>query len=108
MYSTSYDCSRGDGVTSVMANALPKASIQPDDQFCARSGLLCGAGIKFKTYDLHKWLYIEGNPVGIKSAMEILGYGTNEVRLPLSPLSDGNYAKLKEELMKIVKALDIG
>lgn len=97
----------GDGVISVMANALPKAFSQminfalDQDYYAARE-------LNFKTYDLHKWLYIEGNPVGIKSAMEILGYGTNEVRLPLSPLSDGNYAKLKEELMKIVKALDIG
>ena len=30
--------------------------------------------LNFQTYDLHKWLYVEGNPVGIKSAMEILGF----------------------------------
>jgi 4-hydroxy-tetrahydrodipicolinate synthase len=97
----------GDGVISVMANAFPKAFSQminfalDQDYFAARE-------LNFKTYDLHKWLYIEGNPVGIKSAMEILGYGTNEVRLPLAPLSDGNYAKLKEEVLKIVNTLDIG
>jgi 4-hydroxy-tetrahydrodipicolinate synthase len=97
----------GDGVISVMANAFPKAFSQminfalDQDYFAARE-------LNFKTYDLHKWLYIEGNPVGIKSAMEILGYGTNEVRLPLAPLSDGNYAKLKEEVLKIVHTLDIG
>lgn len=97
----------GDGVISVMANAFPKAFSQminfalDQDYFAARE-------LNFKTYDLHKWLYIEGNPVGIKSAMEILGYGTNEVRLPLAPLSDGNYAKLKEEVLKIVNKLDIG
>ena len=97
----------GDGVISVMANAFPKAFSQminfalDQDYFAARE-------LNFKTYDLHKWLYIEGNPVGIKSAMEILGYGTNEVRLPLAPLSDGNYAKLNEEVLKIVNKLDIG
>ncbi|MBK8055000.1 MAG: 4-hydroxy-tetrahydrodipicolinate synthase [Saprospiraceae bacterium] len=97
----------GDGVISVMANALPKAFSQminfalDQDYYAARE-------LNFKTYDLHKWLYIEGNPVGIKSAMEILGYGTNEVRLPLAPLSEINYAKLKDELVKIVNSIDIG
>ena len=96
----------GDGVISVMANALPKAFSQminfalDQDYFAARE-------LNFKTYDLHKWLYIEGNPVGIKSAMEILGYCTNEVRLPLSPLSEANYAKLKEELLKITSAMNV-
>ncbi|MBL0027497.1 MAG: 4-hydroxy-tetrahydrodipicolinate synthase [Saprospiraceae bacterium] len=89
----------GDGVISVMANALPKAFSQminfalDQDYYAARE-------LNFKTYDLHKWLYIEGNPVGIKSAMQVLGYCTNEVRLPLSPLSQGNYEKLKEEVLK--------
>ena len=90
----------GDGVISVMANALPKAFSQminfalDQDYYAARS-------LNFKTYDLHKWLYVEGNPVGIKSAMEVLGFCTNDVRLPLSPLSAPNYAKLKEELLRI-------
>ena len=54
-------------------------------------------------YDLHKWLYIEGNPVGIKTAMEILGFGTNEVRLPLSPISSENYKYLERALRKILE-----
>jgi 4-hydroxy-tetrahydrodipicolinate synthase len=96
----------GDGVISVMANALPKAFSQminfalDQDYFAARE-------LNFKTYDLHKWLYIEGNPVGIKSAMEVLGYCTNEVRLPLSPLSEPNYNKLKEELTRIIEDLKL-
>ena len=94
----------GDGVISVMANALPKAFSQminfalDQDYYAARE-------LNFKTYDLHKWLYVEGNPMGIKSAMEILGFCTNEVRLPLAPLSAGNYAKLKDELESIKKNL---
>ena len=94
----------GDGVISVMANALPKAFSQminfalDQDYYAARE-------LNFKTYDLHKWLYIEGNPVGIKSAMQVLGYCTNEVRLPLSPLSQGNYEKLKEEVLKIIQTI---
>lgn len=64
--------------------------------------------LNFKTYDLHKWLYIEGNPVGIKSTMEILGFCTNEVRLPLARMSATNYEKLREEVLKVKALLDIG
>ena len=90
----------GEGVISVMANALPrqfsemiKAALENDYEK-ARN-------INNHTYDLHKWLYIEGNPVGIKSAMQILGLCTNDVRLPLAPMSDANYELLKEVLLQV-------
>ena len=59
----------GDGVISVMANALPKAFSQminfalDQDYYAARS-------LNFKTYDLHKWLYVEGNPVWVSVQMK--------------------------------------
>lgn len=91
----------GDGVISVIGNAFPKIfssmirSALEDDYSQARK-------LNFKTYDLHKWLYVEGNPVGIKSAMELLGFCTNDVRLPLANLSDKNYAGLEKEIKKIL------
>lgn len=97
----------GDGVISVMANALPKAFSQMIN-FALDQDYYAARALNFKTYDLHKWLYIEGNPVGIKSAMEVLGYCSNEVRLPLAPLSETNYLKLKEEILKISSTLNIG
>lgn len=93
----------GDGVISVMANAFPKA-FSSMIKFALDQNYEKARKLNFETYDLHKWLYIEGNPVGIKSAMEILGFCTNEVRLPLAPLSAGNYAKLKTEVEKILKS----
>jgi 4-hydroxy-tetrahydrodipicolinate synthase len=93
----------GEGVISVMANAFPHSfssmirSALAEDYVEARK-------LNFQTYDLHKWLYIEGNPVGIKSTMEILGFCTNEVRLPLAKMSDVNYDYLKEAVEKAVKA----
>jgi 4-hydroxy-tetrahydrodipicolinate synthase len=50
--------------------------------------------------DVHQWLYCEGNPVGIKGAMEILGFGKRTVRLPLAQLSDANFENLKAEMDK--------
>lgn len=87
----------GDGVISVIANCFPtnfssmiRAALNNDYAEARRLNNL--------SYDLHKWLYIEGNPVGIKSAMQSLGFCTNEVRLPLVKMSETNYIKLEEVL----------
>lgn len=91
----------GHGGISVIGNALPNQFSQ------LVSAALAGdypkaQELNFHIYDLHKWLYIEGNPVGIKSAMQILGFCTNEVRLPLHPMSKKNVKSLEKVLTKIV------
>jgi len=90
----------GDGVISVIGNAFPTlfskmiSAALDEDYVTARS-------YNKLTYNLHQWLYIEGNPVGIKSAMEVLGFCTNEVRLPLASLSADHYKSLSAEIKKI-------
>lgn len=84
----------GDGVISVIANAYPKdfsrmiQSALDQDYVEARK-------LNFRIYDLHHWLYVEGNPVGVKSAMHVLGHCGNQVRLPLHKMSAVNYNSLK-------------
>ena len=90
----------GDGVISVIGNAFPKYFSEMV-RTCRQGDLEQARKYNYLTYDLHKWLYIEGNPVGIKSAMEILGFCHNHVRLPLHTMSDHNYNKLKEEVLRI-------
>lgn len=94
----------GEGVISVIGNAFPKefsgmikAALNNDYPEARRLNL--------QTYDLHKWLYIEGNPVGIKSAMKILGFGTNDVRLPLHNMSDDNYRLLEKAVRKVMQTV---
>ena len=92
--------SGGDGVISVIANACPGYFSRMTRHI--KSGELDKArDCNFKTYDLHKWLYIEGNPVGIKSAMHALGFCEKNVRLPLHTMSDSNYEQLKQCVLKI-------
>lgn len=83
-----------DGVISVIANLFPahfssmvRAALQGDFATARR--------LNFELLDVHPWLYIENNPVGIKAAMEIAGFCSKEVRIPLVPLSDANYLNLK-------------
>ncbi|MEM9835818.1 MAG: 4-hydroxy-tetrahydrodipicolinate synthase [Bacteroidota bacterium] len=51
--------------------------------------------------DVHPWLYVEGNPVGIKAAMSWAGLCENELRVPLIPMSKNNYQHLVTELEKV-------
>lgn len=90
----------GEGVISVMANALPHQFSTMMDA-ALKNDYETARIINNKTYDLHHWLYVEGNPVGIKSAMEILGLCTNDVRLPLAAMSQENYNHLKEVLLDV-------
>jgi len=91
----------GEGVISVIGNAFPKefsgmisAALENDFEEARRLNKL--------TYDLHKWLYIEGNPVGVKSAMQILGFGSNDVRLPLANMSSSNYSELEKAMKEVM------
>jgi len=84
----------GDGVISVIGNAFPAAwSTMVQHIFAGK--LEEAKRIHHQFSPLHKWLYIEGNPSGIKAAMEHLDYGSRDVRLPLLPLTDRNYTHLK-------------
>ena len=91
----------GHGGISVIANAIPDLFSQMV-QSALVNDFEKARQINNGIYDLHKWLYIEGNPVGIKSAMEILGFCSNEVRLPLHPMSKENYRKLEEVLRRVL------
>ncbi len=89
----------GDGVISVIGNALPQAfgtmvkAALEDDFTRARhyNNLLL---------DLHKWLYIDGNPAGVKGALELLGIASREVRLPLMPIRDKHLESLRQAMKK--------
>jgi len=94
----------GEGVISVMANAYPREFSQMIGAALAYD-FTNAQNINLDLYDLHKWLYIEGNPVGIKSAMKVLGICENEVRLPLHPLSTENYKHLKQEMERIERLI---
>ncbi len=88
------------GVISVISNAFP--GIFSKAVHAALEDKNDQAKLLFdKLLDVHKWLYIEGNPVGIKACLEILCYCSSDVRLPLVPLSTSN----KQNLAASIKLL---
>lgn len=78
----------GNGCISVTSNVAPK--------LCSAFQAACQAGdfataltIQDRLAPLHKALFIEPNPQGVKYAASRLGLCGAEVRLPLVPVSDG-------------------
>ncbi len=51
--------------------------------------------------DVHPLLYCEGNPSGIKGALNILGMCAMDVRLPLTSLTEHTMADLKNVMAGI-------
>jgi 4-hydroxy-tetrahydrodipicolinate synthase len=95
--------SGGDGVISVIANALPeefsgmvRAALNGDFETARR--------LNFDLLDIHPWLYVDGNPAGIKSLLNSMGLCSNEVRLPLVPVTEKTAENLKKEWEKLRSA----
>ncbi len=90
------------GAISVIANVLPRHFSQ-----LVRSALegdyTTARQLNEQLHPVHPWLYVEGNPVGIKAALAIRGLIQNELRVPLVPLSEGAYAELEECLRGVPK-----
>jgi len=93
------------GVISVIANAFP-------EQFsgmvhAAMAGDLERARrLNNELLDIHPWLYADGNPPGIKAAMEILGLCRQDLRIPLTPVTEATYQRLKKEVGKVGSLVD--
>jgi len=90
----------GVGVISVLANILP----QETHDITARcfAGDFKGAReLQLKLYDLIKALFIEVNPIPVKTAMNMLGYNVGELRMPLCEMEEKNAAVLRAELEKL-------
>lgn len=91
----------GSGVISVIANALPeqfstmvRAALSGDFDTARR--------INLDLHDIHPLLYVDGNPAGVKAVMSMMGLCSNEVRLPLVPVSDHTFNRLNSELKKLL------
>ena len=88
----------GDGVISVIANCSP----QPFTDMvraALREDMPAARQLNLQLLDLYKQLFVEGNPVGVKAAMEIRGLCSREVRLPLVPMTDNGTASLEKLLV---------
>ena len=83
----------GKGVISVLSNVMPKKTVEMCDKFF--SGDVVGARkIQLDLLPLIHALFSDVNPIPVKAAVSAMGYGENYLRLPLTPMEEGNKAVL--------------
>ena len=84
----------GSGVISVLSNLLPKQTSEMCHKFF--EGDLEGAReMQLKYLPLINALFSEVNPIPVKAAMAAMGFCENYVRLPLTPMEEGHWEKLR-------------
>ncbi len=89
----------GAGVISVIANIMPKrcaemtAAALAEDWPKARR-------LHYEMLPLMRALFLETNPIPTKAAAAMMGYGRDELRLPLLPMSDAPRAKLRSVMQQ--------
>lgn len=82
-----------DGVISVVANAFP-AEFSGLVKSALAGHMKQARESHYQLIDIINNLFVEGNPAGIKAALEIKGYCESNLRLPLTQVSRATYNKL--------------
>ncbi len=87
----------GTGVISVAANIVPKDVNAVIDAF-NKGDLKKAQEINLKLIALVRALFIETNPIPVKTAAALMGLCDGSLRLPMCAMEDANLAKLKQAL----------
>ena len=87
----------GKGVVSVVGNIVPRDMIELIEAF--ERGDMAGALERhLRLLPLCRAMFLETNPMPVKTAMRLLGRDAGEVRLPLVPMRPETRAALREAL----------
>ena len=89
MTALGFNAHGGHGCISVSSNVAPRLSALFQNA-CQQGNYTEALAIQDKLVPLHKALFLENNPGGIKYAASKLGLCRNEFRLPLVPISRSN------------------
>ncbi len=81
------------GVISVTANIMPKEIAALVDAFFA-GNLKEARRLHLYLLKISNAMFVETNPVPVKTGVSLMGWCRDEVRLPLAPLAGANRAKL--------------
>jgi 4-hydroxy-tetrahydrodipicolinate synthase len=89
----------GKGVVSVLSNLVP-ADVKSVVKLFNEGKIEEAKKAFYKILPLCKAMFYETNPIPIKCAMEMAGYCSGELRLPMTEISSANKEKLKKALIE--------
>ena len=89
----------GKGVISVVANIAPRDTHDMVDKFL--NGDIEGSRkLQFKLFPLIEALFLEVNPIPVKTAMNLMGMNVGRLRMPLTDMSERNLEILKQRMIE--------
>ena len=88
----------GKGVISVVANILPEET-HNICQFYLDGEVEKSRRLQLKMLDLINKLFIEVNPVPVKTAMNLMGMNVGNLRAPLTDMTEANLEALKKAMV---------
>lgn len=89
----------GRGVISVLSNIMPKETHDICELF-VKGDVAASRELQLRLLHLINNLFIETNPIPVKAACALMGMCTEEIRLPLCEMDDGNFEKLKASMRR--------
>ena len=90
----------GKGTISVLRNVVPKEAVAMTNAFFA-GDVAEAARLQCRYLNLINLLFCEVNPIPAKAAVSAMGFGKEYIRLPLTPMEEGNRAKLLAEMRRL-------
>ncbi|MDR3112417.1 MAG: 4-hydroxy-tetrahydrodipicolinate synthase [Elusimicrobiota bacterium] len=92
----------GTGVISVLSNVLPK-EVSEIVRLFQQGDIKTARELHYEFFPLMKAMFIETNPIPVKTTAALLGMCKGDLRLPMCEMKDEN----KTELLKVLKSFNL-
>ena len=90
----------GKGVISVLSNVVPRQTVDMTDAFFA-GRVAEAARMQCRYLPLIHDLFCEANPIPVKTAISAMGFGSENLRLPLVPMQEENRQRMMNHLRQL-------
>jgi 4-hydroxy-tetrahydrodipicolinate synthase len=94
------------GIVSVGGNIVP-AELRKLTDLCAADKFEAARAEHLRLFELFRALFIETNPIGIKTAMKLLGRDTGELRLPMCQAQAITVRRIQQTLINFGLLSDV-
>lgn len=84
----------GTGIISVVANVVPRDTAEMVGSF-EKGNIKKARQLHYRLLPLVKAMFMETNPIPVKTAMGLMKLCEPTLRLPMCPMSEGNFKRLK-------------
>ncbi len=87
----------GNGVISTVANIAPRAMSEVA-QACLKGNWEEGRKLQLQLIPLIRAVFIETNPIPVKTALSLMGKCRGDLRLPMTPMGESNLHKMRKSM----------